>query len=91
MVETEWPEIGGKEVRYRDARWELTGSVDVQDDGALLAPVLAGLGEGSVVADQLDATAQVFGDGRRDCLCDFLVGVVVDFDFHGVLGNSPNV
>jgi len=37
MVETEWPEIGGKEVRYRDARWELTGAVDVQDDGALLA------------------------------------------------------
>ena len=45
------------------------------DYGRLL---VAADGRLEYVADQLDATAQVFGDGRRDCLCDFLVGVVVD-------------
>lgn len=37
MVETRWPELGSKELRYRDHTWELTGDVDVRRDGALLA------------------------------------------------------
>lgn len=37
MVETTWPEIAGKEIRYRDHTWELTGTVDVRDTGDVLA------------------------------------------------------
>ena len=37
MVESTWPELGGKELRYRDHTWELTGEVDVRDRGELLA------------------------------------------------------
>ena len=32
-----WPELGEKEIRYHDEIWELTGEVDVQDQGELLA------------------------------------------------------
>lgn len=32
-----WPELGGKRLRYRDRTWELTGDVDVRENGALLA------------------------------------------------------
>jgi hypothetical protein len=37
MVETHWEDISGMEVRYHDHTWELTGDVDVLEDGALLA------------------------------------------------------
>ena len=37
MVESVWPELGGKELRYLDHTWALTGTVDVRDDGRLLA------------------------------------------------------
>lgn len=37
MTNTAWPELGGKEIRYRDERWELTGDVTVQDNGEILA------------------------------------------------------
>lgn len=36
MVELQWPELGGKEVRYADHTWELTGSVVVRQTGELL-------------------------------------------------------
>ncbi|MDX1748650.1 MAG: hypothetical protein R3324_22180 [Halobacteriales archaeon] len=36
MVETRWPELGGKHVRYHDRTWELTGMVDVRGTGDLL-------------------------------------------------------
>lgn len=36
MVESQWPELGGKEVRYADHTWELTGVVDVQNTGERL-------------------------------------------------------
>lgn len=36
MPETRWPEIGGKELRYADHPWELTGMVDVRQTGAVL-------------------------------------------------------
>lgn len=37
MVEATWPELGGKELRYRDHTWRLTGDVDVRDGGRLVA------------------------------------------------------
>jgi hypothetical protein len=37
MPETTWPEIGGKELRYRDHTWKLTGEVDVREQGRVLA------------------------------------------------------
>ncbi|MEF8775178.1 MAG: hypothetical protein V5A43_01585 [Haloarculaceae archaeon] len=37
MVDTEWPDLEGQEVQYRDADWELTGEVDVQRDGTVIA------------------------------------------------------
>jgi hypothetical protein len=37
MVGSVWPELGGKELRYLDHTWALTGTVDVRDDGRLLA------------------------------------------------------
>lgn len=36
MVTQQWPEIGGKQVRYNDATWELTGAVDVRETGRSL-------------------------------------------------------
>lgn len=36
MSETRWPEIGGKELRYADHTWELTGTVDVRASGETL-------------------------------------------------------
>lgn len=57
MVETEWPELGGKTVTYHDHTWELTGSVDVQDTGELLA----------VEAKQVDDVKQPAGTLRFGC------------------------
>lgn len=37
MVETRWPELGGKQLRYIDHTWKLTGMVDVQGTGETLA------------------------------------------------------
>jgi hypothetical protein len=37
MADTEWPELGGKTVRYHDDTWELTGNVDAREAGRLLA------------------------------------------------------
>lgn len=37
MVETEWPELAGVELRYLDRTWQLTGTVDVVQNGELLA------------------------------------------------------
>lgn len=37
MVEPRWAELRGKELRYRDHTWELTGDVDVRRNGELLA------------------------------------------------------
>lgn len=36
MVEQQWPEIGGKELRYGDHTWELTGDVDVRGTGEVI-------------------------------------------------------
>jgi len=36
MVEMHWDDLRGREVRYRDDVWELTGDVDVTDDGTHL-------------------------------------------------------
>ena len=36
MVETQWPELAGKRVRYGDHTWELTGLVDVRGTGDVL-------------------------------------------------------
>ncbi len=36
MVKSEWPELAGKEVRYSDRTWELTGEVYVKNTGELL-------------------------------------------------------
>ena len=36
MTEQEWPELGGKELRYDDHTWELTGTVDVRGTGEVL-------------------------------------------------------
>mgnify|MGYP006297720247 CR=1 FL=1 len=37
MGDARWTELRGKEVRHRDRRWELTGDVEVQESGAVLA------------------------------------------------------
>ena len=37
MVETRWAELGGRELRYHDHMWTLTGTVDVKENGELLA------------------------------------------------------
>ena len=37
MEETRWEELRGKEIRYSDRTWELTGDVDVRESGELLA------------------------------------------------------
>lgn len=37
MVEAHWDGLRGRELRYRDHTWELTGDVDVRDSGDLLA------------------------------------------------------
>jgi hypothetical protein len=37
MAESEWSELGGKEVRFGDETWRLTGTVDVRDSGETLA------------------------------------------------------
>ena len=37
MVETQWVELGGRELRYLDHTWTLTGAVDVKENGELLA------------------------------------------------------
>jgi hypothetical protein len=37
MVEAHWEDLRGKELRYRDHTWELTGDVDVRESGELLA------------------------------------------------------
>ncbi len=37
MVETRWPELGGKQLRYAGHTWELTGRVDVRGTGEQLA------------------------------------------------------
>lgn len=37
MVEQTWPELGGKQLRYADGTWELTGTVDVRGTGEMLA------------------------------------------------------
>lgn len=36
MVETCWPELGGKQLRFSDHTWELTGTVDVRGTGEML-------------------------------------------------------
>lgn len=37
MVESHWEAIRGKQLRYSDHTWELTGDVDVLRDGAVIA------------------------------------------------------
>lgn len=37
MVETHWDDLRGRQVRYGDRGWELTGDVEVQRDGEVLA------------------------------------------------------
>lgn len=37
MVETHWDDLRGREVRYRDHTWELTGEVEVRNGGESLA------------------------------------------------------
>jgi hypothetical protein len=37
MGKSLWEELRGKELRYRDHTWELTGDVDVRESGELLA------------------------------------------------------
>ncbi|WP_132057056.1 hypothetical protein [Halorussus amylolyticus] len=37
MVETHWGDIAGREVRYTDHTWELTGNVGVRNSGESLA------------------------------------------------------
>jgi len=37
MVETHWPGLEGKELRYDDETWALTGDVEVRGQGDLLA------------------------------------------------------
>jgi hypothetical protein len=37
MVESHWEDLRGRELRYRDHTWELTGDVDVRESGELLA------------------------------------------------------
>jgi len=37
MVDVHWEDLRGRELRYRDHTWELTGDVAVRDRGELLA------------------------------------------------------
>lgn len=37
MVETRWEDLRGRELRYLDHTWELTGKVDIRESGELLA------------------------------------------------------
>jgi len=37
MAETHWTELDGRELRFRDQTWALTGDVDVRQSGDLLA------------------------------------------------------
>ena len=37
MARFRWSDLDGKELRYRDHAWELTGDVDVREQGELLA------------------------------------------------------
>jgi hypothetical protein len=37
MVETHWEDLRGRELRYQDHTWALTGDVDIRGNGALLA------------------------------------------------------
>ena len=37
MVDTHWEALEGRELRYHDHTWELTGDVDVRERGQLLA------------------------------------------------------
>jgi hypothetical protein len=37
MADEQWPELGGKEVRFQDHTWRLTGDVDVRSSGDVLA------------------------------------------------------
>ena len=37
MVESNWTELGGKQVRYAGHTWELSGAVEVRESGELLA------------------------------------------------------
>lgn len=36
MVEANWPDLRGKELRYGDETWELTGAVNVRGSGESL-------------------------------------------------------
>jgi len=36
MVEQEWPELGGKQLRFDDHTWELSGVVDVRGTGEVV-------------------------------------------------------
>lgn len=37
MVEARWEDLRGRELRYREHTWKLTGNVDVHKSGDLLA------------------------------------------------------
>ena len=37
MDETMWPDLEGSELRFSDSSWELTGTVEVRNDGRRLA------------------------------------------------------
>ena len=37
MVETHWDDLRGRRLQYRDHTWELSGDVDVREEGELLA------------------------------------------------------
>lgn len=37
MVETRWENLRGRELRYLDHTWKLTGNVDIRKSGELLA------------------------------------------------------
>jgi hypothetical protein len=39
MVETHWEDVRGKRLRYHDHTWELTGDLDVLNEGNVLALV----------------------------------------------------
>lgn len=54
MTNTVWPELGGKEVRYNDQRWKLTGDVAVEDNGETLAV------EGTAVDDVRHENATIY-------------------------------
>lgn len=37
MAETHWDDLRGRELRYNDHTWELTGDLDIRQSGDLLA------------------------------------------------------